>query len=191
MSENLEIEFKTLLTAENYRAVCELFQLEKKDFHTQTNVYFDNEMNVLKKEKMGLRIRVLETHAELTLKVPVEDGLLETTDDLTLSQAQEYLLEDRLPSFGAVHDCLQTYHIDSRSLKSIGKLTTKRAEFPVVEGLLAIDESWYGESHDYELELEVTDYAAGKIQFRNLLSRLSLTYQPAKNNIQRMLEATQ
>ncbi|KAF1296392.1 adenylate cyclase [Enterococcus sp. JM4C] len=188
MSENLEIEFKTLLTESDYQAICQLYQLGEQDFHSQTNIYFDNQTSDLKEKQMGLRIRLLPTYAELTLKSPAKEGLLETTDKLTLSQAQDFLLKDSLPTFGAVYDFLKNASIDCRTLKSIGKLTTKRAEFSIEEGLLALDESWYGHAHDYELELEVADYAVGKKQFEHLLSRLSISYQPAKNKIQRMLE---
>ncbi|MGM0123296.1 hypothetical protein IGI37_000662 [Enterococcus sp. AZ194] len=189
MSENLEIEFKTLLTETDYRMIRQAFHLRDQDFHTQTNVYFDNEAHALKNNRMGLRIRLLPTHAQLTLKTPTtNDALLETTDELTLSQAQDYLSNDRLPNFGAVHACLQRYSIDSQTLRSIGKLTTKRAEFKVPEGLLALDENWYGHAHDFELELEVTNYTEGKVMFNRLLSQLSVTYQPAKNKIQRMME---
>ncbi|MFV5772203.1 adenylate cyclase, partial [Pediococcus acidilactici] len=62
-------------------------------------------------------------------------------------------------------------------------------EFPIEEGLLAIDESWGDNLHDFELELEVGDASVGKIAFINFLKRFSLPYRPAKNKIQRMLEA--
>ena len=52
---------------------------------------------------------------------------------------------------------LSDLNIDPASLIQTGKLTTKRAEFPIEEGLLAIDESWGDNLHDFELELEVGD----------------------------------
>ena len=68
------------------------------------------------------------------------------------------------------------------------ELTTRRAEFSVTEGLLALDESWYGQSHDYELELEVSEASSGKRAFLSLLDRLHISYRPAKNKIIRALE---
>ena len=79
-------------------------------------------------------------------------------------------------------------NIDPASLIQTGKLTTKRAEFPIEEGLLAIDESWGDNLHDFELELEV-GCICGKNCFYKFLKRFSLPYRPAKNKIQRMLEA--
>ncbi|HAP7497647.1 adenylate cyclase, partial [Enterococcus faecium] len=49
--------------------------------------------------------------------------------------------------------------------------------------------SWGDNLHDFELELEVGDASVGKIAFINFLKRFSLPYRPAKNKIQRMLEA--
>ena len=152
MTHQVEIEFKTLLTREEYQRVFAFYQLDRSAFHTQTNLYFDTLDHQLKQKKFGLRIRTTEDKAELTLKSPLKEGLLETTDILSLDEA------------------------------------ARRAEFSVTEGLLALDESWYGQSHDYELELEVSEASSGKRAFLSLLDRLHISYRPAKNKIIRALE---
>ena len=134
MTHQVEIEFKTLLTREEYQRVIAFYQLDRSAFHTQTNLYFDTLDHQLKQKKFGLRIRTTEDKAELTLKSPLKEGLLETTD------------------------------------------------------ILALDESWYGQSHDYELELEVSEASSGKRAFLSLLDRLHISYRPAKNKIIRALE---
>ena len=99
-----------------------------------------------------------------------------------------YQLDQRILFTGAVADRLIQEQIDPAAVKPFAELTTRRAEFSVTEGLLALDESWYGQSHDYELELEVSEASSGKRAFLSLLDRLHISYRPAKNKIIRALE---
>ena len=89
MTHQVEIEFKTLLTREEYQRVFAFYQLDRSAFHTQTNLYFDTLDHQLKQKKFGLRIRTTEDKAELTLKSPLKEGLLETTDILSLDEAAD------------------------------------------------------------------------------------------------------
>ncbi|WP_206854899.1 CYTH domain-containing protein [Candidatus Enterococcus mangumiae] len=189
MTEMVEIEFKTLLTKEDYMRLLSHYQLTADRFHSQTNFYYDTPDFQLKQNGCGLRIRVLDNYAEYTLKTPAIEGKLETTDSYTVQEATKMIEEHRLPRTGAVFQKLQEFSIDSSQLINIGHLTTKRAEFPIEEGLLAIDESWGEQLHDYELELEVTDAKSGKKAFEHFLQRQSIPYHPSKNKIQRMFEA--
>lgn len=189
MTQMLEIEYKSMLTKQEYEIFIAHYQLTDKDFRVQTNIYFDTVDEQLKKQNCGLRIRFVGHQAEYTLKTPAEKGRLETTDTFITEEAEAFIFEKRLPRSGAVFQKLSDLNIDPASLIQTGKLTTKRAEFPIEEGLLAIDESWGDNLHDFELELEVGDASVGKIAFINFLKRFSLPYRPAKNKIQRMLEA--
>ena len=56
MTVNKEIEFKTLITKEQYEKLLKDFNLENNIF-TQTNYYFDTEDAKLLQEKTVLRIR--------------------------------------------------------------------------------------------------------------------------------------
>lgn len=188
MTHQVEIEFKTLLTREEYQRVIAFYQLDHSAFHTQTNLYFDTLDHQLKQKKFGLRIRTMEDKAELTLKSPLKEGLLETTDILSLDEAADLRENQRILFTGAVADRLIQEQIDPAAVKPFAELTTRRAEFSVTEGLLALDESWYGQSHDYELELEVSEASSGKRAFLSLLDRLHISYRPAKNKIIRALE---
>lgn len=189
MTEMLEIEFKTLLTKEDYTRLLAHYQLTSESFHTQTNIYYDTPDLQLKQKNCGLRIRLLDDYAEYTIKTPAVEGKLETTDTYTTLEATEIIKSCVLPRTGAVFQKLQELAVDSKQLIQIGELTTKRAEFPINEGLLAIDESWGERLHDYELELEVTDAATGKTAFEQFLKHKAISYLPAKNKIQRMFEA--
>ncbi|WP_207696604.1 hypothetical protein DOK67_0000019 [Enterococcus sp. DIV0212c] len=187
MSENLEIEFKTLLSIEEFSHTIDYFQLKEDDFFTQINYYFDSADFELKKRHSGLRVRILSNNAEITLKIPQEVGLLEINDTLSIEEAQHIVDSATFPDSGNVFNKLTTLGINKNDLRLIGSLTTKRAEKKLPQGLLALDESWYNEQHDFELELEVRDVSNGKKNFLSLLDTLEIKESPSPNKIQRMM----
>lgn len=189
MSEMLEIEYKSMLTQQEYRQLIQYYQLKTENFTVQTNIYFDTPDGQLAQKNCGLRIRLLEDRAEYTLKTPAKEGKLETTDPLRKEEALSFIEQHQLPRHGAVFQKLLEMAVPADELGKIGDITTKRAEFHIEEGLLAIDESFGKQLHDFELELEVSNATLGKPAFLAFLGRHSFPYRPAKNKIQRMLAA--
>jgi uncharacterized protein YjbK len=189
MAQNLEIEYKTMLDKSTYQRLVTHYQLKETDFHTQTNYYFDTKEGLLKKKNCGLRIRLLDNKAEYTLKTPEKDGRLETTDLFSYEEGKQITQTGALPKSGAVYKKLSEIGVSVDELSSIGYLTTKRAEFSIDEGLLALDESTSENLHDYELELEVSQAEKGEKDFHQLLNTLEIPFQPAKNKIQRMVDS--
>lgn len=189
MSEQTEIEFKTLLTRDDYNRLTEYYQLSSESFYTQKNCYFDTPNYKLAANHCGLRIRELTTYGELTLKTPEKVGRLETTDPLSLAQTKNLIKQQQILTTGNVVDKLCDLDILPSDLVLFAELTTKRAEFPIEEGLLALDENWYEKEHDYELELEVENSDKGKQNFQNLLTKFNLSYKPAQNKIVRATQA--
>jgi len=187
VSENLEIEFKTLLSIEEFSRVIDYFQFKEEQFFTQINYYFDSADFQLRKRRLGLRVRVLSDNAEITLKIPEKVGLLEINDTLSVDEAKAIVESAILPTIGNVYNKLNQLGIDQSDLRLIGSLTTKRAEIKLPQGLLALDESWYNEQHDFELELEVNDATNGKKDFLSLLDTLTIKESPSPNKIQRMM----
>jgi len=187
VSENLEIEFKTLLSIEEFSRVVDYFQFKEEQFFTQINYYFDSADFQLRKRRLGLRVRVLSDNAEITLKIPEKVGLLEINDTLSVDEAKAIVESATLPTIGNVYNKLNQLGIDQSDLRLIGSLTTKRAEIKLPQGLLALDESWYNEQHDFELELEVNDATNGKKDFLSLLDTLTIKESPSPNKIQRMM----
>lgn len=190
MSKNLEIEFKTLVSESDFFRLKNYFRLEENDFFIQENYYFDTINFDLKQKNSGLRVRLFPNNAELTLKTPEIVGLLETTDTLSLQQAHYIIYNESFPLEGFVYDKLANFGIDPITLSMIGCLKTKRAEIKLPQGLLALDESWYNQQHDFELELEVSDSVRGKADFLSLLNQLNIKEKTAKNKIQRMLASS-
>ena len=73
---HLEIEYKTLLDKEEYQSLLPLFA--DTELVVQTNHYIDTPDQLIRKEKMALRVRTFTDQAELTLKVPEAVGHLST-----------------------------------------------------------------------------------------------------------------
>ncbi|MFC0362664.1 CYTH domain-containing protein [Enterococcus canintestini] len=192
MSQSTEIEFKTMVSARDFKRIMTYYHVTAENITQQTNCYFDTPDKKLKKANAGLRIRLLPEYAEVTLKTPQKEGLLETTERLTPTEAQNYVKLQQVPKDGPVEKKLATLDVAITQLHIISQLTTKRAEFPINAGLLALDESFYGKSgHDFELELEVKDIKTGKAAFDQLLEELNLPYLPAENKISRSLKKVQ
>lgn len=191
MTKTREIEFKTMLTAAEFARVKAHYRLADDRFKSQTNCYFDTPDQQLRSRHWGLRIRLYPDRGELTLKVPAKDaGRWEITDPLTRQEAQQLRDQGRILSTGVVAEHLRNHQIQPEALELIADLTTLRAEFPIKEGLLALDESFYGKGkmHDYELELEVTAADTGAAGFDSLLAQLGLPYRPAENKITRAIK---
>lgn len=192
MSKSLEIEYKSMLTADEYKRLLHLYQIEENQFVQQTNIYFDTPDFLLKKQGMGLRIRRFETKAEATLKVPQSIGLLEITDALTLEEVNPKVRSARfVPEAKEVLAHLSALHISIEDLQLIAQLTTKRAEFMIPEGKLALDESWYSRQHDFELELEVPDGSFSEVDFKDFLQHFDLPFRKTQNKIARAVYAQQ
>lgn len=189
MAQQIEIEYKTLLSPEAYQKIFDHYQLTTHPFTQQTNSYFDTSDQQLKKRRWGLRIRRFDNAGELTLKCPTGNiGLLEITDYLSIEEADQLIQEQRILTDGEVAQQLKKQMIPLHQLQLIAELTTKRYELELPIGLLALDHSWYNGQEDYELELEVQEEVQGKAAFFELLEMLNIPYQKAENKIVRALK---
>ncbi|WP_373755324.1 CYTH domain-containing protein, partial [Jeotgalibaca porci] len=103
MSQQVETEFKNLLTKEEYEMLIIDFNLEDTEPVQQTNVYYDSPDWKLRKLGMGLRIRLYDNYAEQTLKSPIsEHKMLETTDRLTHEEGQNFVDSGELKRDGFI-----------------------------------------------------------------------------------------
>ncbi|ESU32645.1 hypothetical protein G3A_10195 [Bacillus sp. 17376] len=184
MSQNIEIEFKNMLTEEEFHFLEKYFKIEPEQFKEQINHYFETNSFTLKDHRSALRIREKGSEFEMTLKQPAETGLLETNQMLTTGQAQEALSTGKLPE-GEVKDAVEKLIKDSEPLQYFGSLTTVRAEIEYKDGLLVLDHSYYLNTEDYELEYEVTDETEGYQIFSKLLEELKIPVRPTDNKIKR------
>ncbi|MDE0563858.1 CYTH domain-containing protein [Exiguobacterium sp. B2(2022)] len=185
MTQEVEIEFKSMLTKDEYEKLIQAYKLEDR-VRWQANDYFDTPTFQLKKQGAALRIREKKHGQVLTLKQPNEVGLLETHASITEEEAED------LFKYGIIHDdqmkqALAPFQLNA-ALEHLGRLETNRAEHQTEDGLLVLDESHYLETTDYEIEFEVTNEEAGKRAFERLLAEHGLPYRPAKNKIVRFME---
>ena len=111
MSQSIEIEFKNLLSIEEFNRMITYFQLSDDHFFRQINHYFDTKDFALKNLGCALRIREKKEHFEMTLKQPHPDGLLETTQILTEKEAND-LLNGGLIIEGVVKTQIKSLGID-------------------------------------------------------------------------------
>ncbi|GEK31987.1 adenylate cyclase [Kurthia zopfii] len=190
MSQEIEIEFKNMLTKEEFETLIEHFQIEESQFHIQHNHYFDTVDQQLRQLKSGLRIRQLENYNELTLKEPAKGiALTETTDRLSDEQVQSILIEGTPIPALEVEGRLHALEVSLNELQRIGTLSTTRAEINYNGGLLVFDHSLYADQEDYELEYEVVDEEEGKKIFFALLNELAIPVRPAQKKLARFMKA--
>lgn len=190
LSEALEIEFKNIVSKEDFHAITAFFSISEEDFHLQKNHYFDTNTFALKNSGCALRIRKKANQFELTFKQPVEAGVLETNQMISEREAAAMIKNGYLPS-GEVQELLtaRTQAIDC--VEFLGSLTTKRAEMPYKDGTLMFDHSFYLKKEDFEIEYEVNDVQRGKEVFLDLLTQLEIPLCPAVSKPLRFWRAKQ
>lgn len=187
MTQEIEIEFKNIITRQTFDLLCRHFDINRDDFALQDNHYFDTPDLMLKEKGCALRIRHKNNSFTLTLKQPHPDGLLETHQPLTDEEAETAGADGGFPG-GEVTTILQAMDLPLPSLKNLGKLTTYRTEISYENGTLVLDHSEYSGIEDYELEYEVTSRISGEKVFNHLLESFSIPRRPSKNKVQRFFD---
>lgn len=186
LSSQLEIEFKNLLTHEEFLQLCHTFSIRETDFHSQTNTYFDTPDFNLRDLKMGFRLRTLPSRNELTLKSPStnEHSMTETTEIVTNEERDVILRQGYIDTLHYKNFS----HLPPR-LYSFGSLRTERSEFHYKDGLLVLDHSHYMQQEDYEVEYEVEDVELGQKIFFDLLANHNIPIRQTDKKIARFMKA--
>ncbi|MGM7680877.1 CYTH domain-containing protein [Cytobacillus sp. Hm23] len=184
MTQEIEIEFKNILTKNEFNNMLNAFSINNTHFKSQINYYFDTNDFALKSKASALRIRLKENQYMLTLKQPAKVGLLETHQPLTDDQAQGVLHND-FSIQGEVLQQLKKLHVPIHEIKYFGSLSTNRAEIIYEGGTLVFDHSHYLSKDDYEIEYEVKNYETGFATFQKLLSKFQIPVRKTENKIQR------
>ncbi len=189
-NQEIEIEFKNLLTFDEFTSLCSAFKVKSDDFFSQENHYFDTPGFALKEKGCALRVRKKSDTYTLTLKQPAAEGLLET---------HQIVSEDEFAAMksaknGLISGIISSILMDELSISPseviyFGSLKTNRAELSYKDGLLVLDESNYMDTSDFELEYEVNSYAEGEKLFHELLEAYGIPLRETKNKIVRFYEA--
>ena len=191
MSQEIEIEFKNLLTKEQYEQLLVAFNIDASQIHRQVNHYFDTPEQHLKNLASGLRIRQFDDAIECTLKEKSSAHQhLETTDPFTQQQAEQMLAGNGITA-PAVIKRLQFLQVPMTNLHVFGTLTTDRVELSYKGGTLVFDHSFYLHCDDYEVEYETNDETFGKNIFEQFLKQYEISPQHTPKKIARFMTALQ
>ena len=186
MSKELEIEFKTLLTKDEYIKLCERFKDSKRNL--QINYYFDTSRFTLKASDIGLSARVLDKDKYIvTLKRKKGYVLQEINENINKETFNQFLSTGIVPVEEIQKDLEDV--IKGQLLENYMSLSTYRIGFPYKKGQLAIDKCKYVDTVDYELEYEATSYEAGKREFVEIVREFGITYKKSQPKIKRAYDA--
>ncbi|WP_282140056.1 CYTH domain-containing protein [Cytobacillus oceanisediminis] len=183
-NKNIEIEFKNMVNREEFSSLIDFLNIRSEDFSEQENHYFDTPDFLLKAKGSALRIRQKNGSFELTLKQPHPEGLLETNENLTESEAAEMIRTGKIPAELIIRS-IKELGIETDKLQYFGTLATKRAEKDYMKGLAVLDHSRYLNKEDFELEYEVDNRNEGELTFLNLLKQLNIPVRKTENKIKR------
>lgn len=186
MSKELEIEFKTLLTKDEYVKLCERFKDCKRNL--QINYYFDTSRFTLKASEIGLRVRMIDKDKYIvTLKKKKGYALQEINETINKETFDEFLKNGIVPVEEIKVEIDEI--IKGQLLTNYMSLSTYRISLPYKKGHLAIDKCKYVNTVDYELEYEATTYEGGKREFVELVREFGIVYKKSQPKIKRAYDA--
>jgi uncharacterized protein YjbK len=186
MVQELEIEYKNLLTKEEYELL--LTKLPFPNGQDQINYYFETPDLRLRTMDSALRIRKKQDRYQLTLKEPYQDGLLETHDELTDEEAKEWKSGNPIPKEGTTKQ-LNKMGIEVVDLKYYGSLLTTRREYEEKGIIYVLDHSKYHDQEDFELEIEAPDKESGMKAMDNILHTFGIVKKDTPNKIARFFQS--
>jgi len=177
MNTNLEIEYKTLITKQEFDQLLVFFNQYK--LINQTNYYYQS-TNSLNK-KVAARIRQIDQTFELTFKIKQDKGKLEVNFNVPSNSIEHFYRSD-------VQAFLKS-HGYNRQWVFIGELHTTRHLIVEEYGELCIDHNVYMDVEDYELEYEVrNDYdELAYSRFIQILDQFSIKNIKAKAKFHRFI----
>lgn len=186
MRQEVEIEYKNLLTQQEYEKLKAIFFTDAAAPFTQENYYFDTKDYILKNSRCALRIRIKDDSAEMTLKTPFEGHHTETTLDMTPVKARELITAGSFPLPEAIHSVLVQEGINvDQDLFKTAQLKTERLEALNPHSIIVLDKSFYSNMIDYELEVESDSKATGEKLFTQILNDHSIPKRDTPNKIAR------
>lgn len=189
MVQEIEIEFKNVLTKEQYEQLLQVFNVQSEQILRQTNYYFDTLNWHLKRHASALRIRQKGDRIVCTLKERSSENIhIETTDPLTEEQSKAMLLGNDFFAPNVKEQLLEN-NIPIDQLQMFGSITTDRVEIPYKEGTLVFDHSFYLQQEDYEVEYETSNEQEGSIVFTDFLKQHKIELNVADKKIARFMSA--
>lgn len=184
MQTSTAVQFKTLLSSEEYSKIMEKFRGNKLDY--QTNHYFDTTRFSLKALDSSLRVRERDT-MELTLKRKKGYSMQDITVPITPEIFEDMKMNGTIPDSEIKNELIPL--IADQKLVNFISLSTLRMYLPYKNGVLYVDKNEYLGNTDYELEYEAKNYNEGKKDFIQLISELGIQYKKSDKKIKRAFNA--
>ena len=190
MAQNIEIEIKYLLSKEDFERVLNYFMLDIRNAKTQTNYYFDTASLTLSHQKQFFfRVREYNLILEATLKTPLESGMLETVEIITIRDL-ENLVRGRGLWEGTIKKTLERLQFPESELVYLASLTTKRLSVPYQGGVFFFDVNTYADQKDYEVEYETHNEEVGHAIVKEFFENIYIdTMNPSRSKMLRAIEA--
>ena len=183
----IEIEFKNLLTKDQYDALYKKYNLSNSEKIINKNFYYDDADESFKNIGAALRIRYTNKKTEMTLKIKGETQNVEINVPLDERYPKEPTVLPILPN--EIISELERMNMKIKTPMLIQKIETLRHEVTLEEGLLVLDKTTFiNDIVDYELEFETKDYETGLAAFEKLLEENNIDKNPAKPKIARAVE---
>ena len=183
----IEIEFKNLLTKDQYDVLYEKYNLSNSEKIINKNFYYDDADESFKKIGAALRIRYANKKIEMTLKIKGETQNVEINVPLDERYPKEPTVLPILPN--EIISELERMNVKIKTPMLIQKIETLRHEVTLEEGLLVLDKTTFiNDITDYELEFETKDYESGLAAFEKLLEENNIYKNPEKPKIARAVE---
>lgn len=182
MEKNIEIEYKHLLSANEYELIKEfLIKDINHKIIKQENYYFETSDFKLKELGYALRIRIINGNEyELCLKQKREKDILEHNYMISVEQFMAICKQPNL---------MREYVNEELDFIALGVLNNTRIELEIENGLICLDKSNYFNQDDYEIEFEANDYESEEY-FVMFLENFGIKYQSNdKSKIQRFITA--
>lgn len=186
MSQEIEIEYKVVITKEMYETLAKALPFPEHAAE-QINYYFETPAFDLKQQKSALRIRKKNNAYQLTLKETIQEGILETHDRLTEAEYKSWINGAPIPK-SHVHQQLNALKVSERDLHYFGSLTTYRKTFTRNEIEYVLDKSTYNGHTDYELEIEAPTKEIGFDAFTSLMEQYEIPAQKPITKIERFFQ---
>src|SRR5690625_2654192 len=136
MKQEIEIEYKNLLTKSEYKRLLRLYPFQKAI--KQHNYYFETAQLQLQKQKSALRIRKKNNEYVLTLKQPHYGQLLETHVEITEDETEQCLIGNFF-EHKQFNEQLAKLGVDVQQLNYIVKIVTYRRIYEKLEIFLLLD----------------------------------------------------
>lgn len=175
MSKNIEIEYKLLLTKQQYLSIYNDYN--KIKHYEQINYYFDTYDHILKNKRYMLRVRVKNNNYEFTLKKQnfSQIGIDEYNEPIDHQAFLDLINHRRIKS--EILDMLETEGITIHQLHQQYHLKTIRTDIPYYNGTLSLDANEYLGKEDFEIEYEVSNPDQAIQHFNQFLSTYNLIYE--------------